>query len=90
VVDFTEFRYRHPGGKFLLDRNHGHDISKYFYGGYANESSKISVEGHKHSNYAIEIVKSLIVARLSDHKEAKWIKAEMSQELVQKMGQNVS
>lgn len=37
VVDFTEFRHRHPGGKFLLDRNHGKDISKYFHGGYSAE-----------------------------------------------------
>jgi hypothetical protein len=74
----------------LLDRNHGHDISKYFHGGYANESSKVSISGHKHSNYAVEIVKTLIVARLSDKKEVNWVTVEKSELPVQKMGQHVS
>jgi cytochrome b involved in lipid metabolism len=71
VVDFTEFRFKHPGGKYLLDRNHGKDISKYFHGGYSAEP-KVDAQGHKHSNYALEIVKTLIVAQLGVNEVAAW------------------
>ncbi len=32
VLDYTDYQYFHPGGKFTLNKNHGRDISKYFYG----------------------------------------------------------
>jgi len=34
VLDVHEFQDFHPGGKFLLKKNAGRDISKFFYGGY--------------------------------------------------------
>ena len=62
VLDVTEFQSSHPGGKFLLEKNVGRDISKYFHGGYSFEPQSDSKD-HKHSNYARTIVNSLIVAR---------------------------
>ena len=38
VLDVSEFVNAHPGGRFLLERNSGRDISKFFYGGYSLES----------------------------------------------------
>jgi len=37
VLDVTHFAEYHPGGKFVLDKLNGRDISKYFYGGYSYE-----------------------------------------------------
>ena len=34
VLDVTRFANSHPGGRFLIEKNSGKDISKFFYGGY--------------------------------------------------------
>jgi cytochrome b involved in lipid metabolism len=34
VLDATDYAPFHPGGKFLIEKTRGTDISKYFYGGY--------------------------------------------------------
>ena len=34
VIDFGEYDDFHPGGKFVLLKNIGRDISKFFYGSY--------------------------------------------------------
>jgi len=34
VLNVGEFMNQHPGGRFVIRHNVGHDISKYFYGGY--------------------------------------------------------
>jgi len=34
VIDFGEYDDFHPGGKFVLRKNIGRDISKFFYGSY--------------------------------------------------------
>lgn len=34
VVDATDYAPYHPGGKFIIERTRGTDISKFFYGGY--------------------------------------------------------
>ena len=34
VLDVTEFKAKHPGGKFVVEHNIGRDVSKFFYGGY--------------------------------------------------------
>mmetsp|Transcript_14914 Transcript_14914/g.20212 ORF Transcript_14914/g.20212 Transcript_14914/m.20212 type:complete len:172 (+) Transcript_14914:377-892(+) len=62
VLDVTLFANSHPGGRFLIEKNVGKDISKYFYGGYSYEPQK-GAKNHTHSNYARTIVNSLIVAR---------------------------
>jgi len=35
VLDVGTFIEHHPGGKFVLERNIGRDISKFFFGGYS-------------------------------------------------------
>lgn len=62
VLDVTEFAKSHPGGRFLIEKNIGRDISKYFHGGYSYEPL-LGAKNHAHSNYARTIVNSLIVAR---------------------------
>lgn len=37
VLDVTEYKYNHPGGKFVLEKCVGRDISKFFDGGYSFE-----------------------------------------------------
>ena len=69
VVDVTSFAGSHPGGRFVLEKNNGKDISKYFHGGYSFEPLQGSTN-HRHSNYARTIVNSLIVARYVSKKES--------------------
>ena len=68
VLDVTLFANSHPGGRFLIEKNAGKDISKFFHGGYNLEPLN-GGWNHKHSNYARKIVNSLIVARLSEKRE---------------------
>ena len=63
VLDVTQFAENHPGGKFVIDKLNGRDISKFFYGGYSFEQNSGS-QNHTHSNYARRIVNDLIVARI--------------------------
>ena len=63
VLDVTKFSNSHPGGRFLIEKNRGKDISKFFHGGYNYEPMDGGWE-HTHSNYARLIVNDLIVARL--------------------------
>jgi len=39
VLNVGEFINQHPGGRFVIRHNVGHDISKYFYGGYCLEDN---------------------------------------------------
>jgi len=34
ILDFKDYARFHPGGKFVLYKNVGRDISKFFYGSY--------------------------------------------------------
>lgn len=34
VLNFNDYHHYHPGGRFMLEKNRGRDISKFFYGGY--------------------------------------------------------
>ena len=48
----------HPGGKFIITRNYGRDISKFFYGGY------VMIDGqqpHPHTLAALKICEALVV-----------------------------
>jgi cytochrome b involved in lipid metabolism len=40
VLNVGEFMNQHPGGRFLIRHNIGHDVSKYFYGGYCLEGNQ--------------------------------------------------
>ena len=35
VLDVSDYKFSHPGGRFVLEKCTGRDISKYFYGGYS-------------------------------------------------------
>jgi hypothetical protein len=68
VLDLSEFRFKHPGGSFVMNHTVGKDISKFFYGGYALDSnspvpSNKSTPVWNHSNIARKIVNQLAVAR---------------------------
>jgi len=39
VLNVGGFIDQHPGGRFVIQHNLGHDISKYFYGGYCLEDN---------------------------------------------------
>lgn len=68
VLNVSEFINQHPGGRFVIRHNIGHDISKYFYGGYCLEDNQGSkpAQGHVHSQVARMIVNDLIVAMYED------------------------
>ena len=52
----------HPGGKFLITRNYGRDISKFFYGGYVMMAGQIP---HTHTLAALKICEALVVGVVS-------------------------
>ena len=64
VLDVTDFKEKHPGGRFVVEHNIGRDISKFFYGGYSLEGNMGArpQSGHIHSSYARQIVNDLAVA----------------------------
>ena len=84
VVDVTEFKEKHPGGRFVVEHNIGRDVSKFFYGGYSLEGNmgKKPSGGHVHSNYARQIVNMLVVARF----EANSAHTELVETKVMKHG----
>ena len=59
VLDLNGYERIHPGGKFVLNRNVGRDISKFFYGGYAMVNYP-GVKPFSHPLAALEIAESLI------------------------------
>ena len=65
VLNVKEYADAHPGGSFLLTRNIGRDISKFYYGGYAldgNVADPMNASGRKlHGNIPNMIVNELIV-----------------------------
>lgn len=67
VLDIASWLERHPGGLWVLKHNIGKDISKFFYGGYAQDGNE-SIQnnpGHAHSNNARKAVNELAIARYS-------------------------
>lgn len=38
VLNVRKFFMSHPGGNFVITRNIGRDVSKFFYGGYTMEN----------------------------------------------------
>jgi hypothetical protein len=51
VLDFGDYAMFHPGGKFVLEKNIGRDITKFFYGSYQMiQDEKAAGNGiHTHS-----------------------------------------
>ena len=60
VLNLDGYERIHPGGKFNLTHNYGRDISKFFFGGYSLIQAK-DKEPMKHSQAALDIVKTLVV-----------------------------
>jgi len=63
VIDGTDYAPYHPGGKFIIERTRGTDISKFFYGGYNLEPANNGTN-YNHSNYARMACNGLIIAKL--------------------------
>lgn len=63
VLNVEEFMMVHPGGRFVMKRVIGTDISKFFFGGYCMEGNLEGVSpGYNHSSYARMIVNDLAFA----------------------------
>jgi len=69
ILDVTAWADKHPGGRFLIEKTKGTDISRYFYGGYSFETSKQGGSQHAHSNYARTIVEDLVIGKLKATRE---------------------
>lgn len=67
VLDVHNYLDHHPGGKFLLKKNVGRDISKFFYGGYQMINDKPAFSAHAHSYHAMKVAKSMLLGFLSEH-----------------------
>ncbi len=63
VLDATDYAPYHPGGKFIIERTRGTDISKFFYGGYNLEPANNGVN-YNHTNYARLACNSLIIGKM--------------------------
>ena len=63
VIDATDYAPYHPGGKFIIERTRGTDVSKFFYGGY-NLEPQNSGTNYNHTNYARLAINPLIVGKL--------------------------
>ena len=55
----------HPGGKFVIYKNFGRDIAKFYYGNYSLTNGKLS-KCHTHSGQANLILQSMIVGTIED------------------------
>lgn len=64
VLDATDYAPYHPGGKFIIERTRGTDISKFFYGGYNLEPAD-NGENYNHTNYGRIACNSLIIGKLN-------------------------
>lgn len=63
VLDATDYAPYHPGGKFIIERTRGTDISKFFYGGY-NLEPATGGTNYNHTNYGRLACNSLIIGKL--------------------------
>lgn len=63
VLDATDYAPYHPGGKFIIERTRGTDISKFFYGGYNLEPANDG-QNYCHTNYGRVACNSLIIGKL--------------------------
>lgn len=68
VLDIKDFLKFHPGGRFVLEKNIGRDISKFFYGGYSLVNSK-KQKPHKHSQKALKLAKSMVIGFIEGEKD---------------------
>ena len=60
----------HPGGKFVITKNFGRDIAKFYYGNYSLTNGKLT-KPHTHTGEANDILHSMIVGYIDDQHDAK-------------------
>ena len=53
----------HPGGRFVIEKNIGREVGKFFYGAYTVEST--SMHAYSHSKYALKVLRSMVIAKLT-------------------------
>ena len=63
IIDMKSYAKSHPGGLFLLDKNVGRDIGKYFDGGYQMENN-CGLRPWNHSYQARLIIDKLAIGYL--------------------------
>lgn len=64
VLDATDYAPYHPGGKFIIERTRGTDISKFFYGGYNLEPMGNGLN-YNHTGYGRLACNSLIIGKIA-------------------------
>jgi cytochrome b involved in lipid metabolism len=64
VLDFGNYVYFHPGGKFTIKKNAGRDVTKFFNGAYRLSNGKDGDKQLNHSIAAQVIANSLVVGYL--------------------------
>lgn len=55
----------HPGGKFVILKNFGRDIAKFYYGNYSLTNGKL-LKPYTHSQQANDIIRSMVVGVIKD------------------------
>ena len=53
VIELHDWDIYHPGGKFVLQSNIGHDITKFMIGAYHKIGTEKHRLNHKHSHRAL-------------------------------------
>ncbi|CAD8078937.1 unnamed protein product [Paramecium sonneborni] len=62
VYDLTD--YQHPGGNFIISNVNGQEISRYFYGAFALEST--TMEPYTHSQFAYQTLQKRYIGTLQN------------------------
>ena len=66
----------HPGGKFVIVKNYGRDIAKFYYGNYSLTNGKLS-KTHTHSGAANLILSSMIVGTIEEQRDVQELPAKI-------------
>lgn len=77
VLDMDEYAGIHPGGKFVLEKTVGRDVSKFFYGGYQMVSGAEEFP-FNHSALAMSISQTFVVANLAGQEHVAPILTQMA------------
>lgn len=55
----------HPGGKFVIRKNFGRDIAKFYYGNYSLTNGKLT-KPYTHSGLANQVLEGMIIGIIDD------------------------
>ncbi len=64
VINLKGFAKYHPGGKFLIEKNYGTDVSRYFYGVYGYNKA---FKAYTHSLYNWKMLEKRVVGHLQEN-----------------------